>query len=134
MGTVFWFHFPYLGDLDARHLGIGAIALSIGLIKGKLILDRTANRIIERVETLSEPNPLKSIYQMFGPKTIALIVVMMTFGIALRRLGVSFEIRGLVYMAVGAALLWSCWRYWLASFQPRVSAPGAIANSSDPAP
>jgi hypothetical protein len=123
MGLVFWFHFPYLGFLDGRHLGWGAVALSVGLFKGKLILDRTANRVIERVETLQEPNPFKSIFQMFGSKTIALILAMMGFGIALRRAGVSFEIRGLIYIAVGAALLWSCRQYWVASFQPSTSTP-----------
>ena len=115
MGLVFWFHFPYLGFVDGRHLGWGAIALSVGLIKGKLILDRTANRVIERVETLTEPNPLKSVFQMFGAKTIALILAMMGIGIVLRVAGVSFEVRGLIYIAVGTALLWSCRRYWIAS-------------------
>lgn len=117
MGLVFWFHFPYLGFLDARHLEWGALALSIGLIKGKLILDRTANRVIGRVETLQEPNPLKSVFQMFGAKTIALILAMMGIGIVLRIAGVSFEVRGLIYIAVGTALLWSCRRYWIASTQ-----------------
>jgi hypothetical protein len=125
MGLVFWFHFPYLGFLDARHLGFGAIALSIGLIKGKLLLDRTANRVIDRVETLQEPNPFKSIFQMFGAKTIALILAMMGIGLGLRLAGVSFEIRGLIYIAVGAALLWSCRRYWLASGKPPATAPVA---------
>jgi hypothetical protein len=35
----------------------------------------------------------------------------------LRIAGVSFEVRGLIYIAVGAALLWSCRLYWLASGQ-----------------
>lgn len=117
MGLVFWFHFPYLGFVDAPHLGVGAIALSVGLVKGKLILDRTANRVIDRIDTLQEPNPFKSIFQMFGAKTIALIVGMMSIGIDLRLAGVSFEIRGLIYIAVGIALLWSCRRYWIASMQ-----------------
>lgn len=117
MGLVFWFHFPYLGFLDARHLGIGAIALSVGLLKGKLILDKTANRVIDRVDTLQEPNPFKSVFQMFGAKTIALILAMMGIGIGLRMAGVSFETRGLIYIAVGAALMWSCRRYWMASGQ-----------------
>jgi hypothetical protein len=117
MGLVFWFHFPYLGFLDTQHLTVGALAACAGLVKGKLILDRTAGRVIDRVETLQEPNPLKSVYQMFGAKTIALILAMMTFGIVLRAAGVSFEVRGLIYIAVGMALLWSCRRYWVASFQ-----------------
>lgn len=123
MGLVFWFHFPYLGDLDAQHLGWGVLALSIGLIKGKLILDRTAGRVIERVEALQEPNPFKSVFQMFGAKTIALILAMMTIGIVLRRVGVSFEIRGLIYIAVGGALIWSCRRYWLASLRSPDTVP-----------
>jgi hypothetical protein len=117
MGAVFWFHLPYLGFLDRQHLAIGSLAIGIGLLKGKVILDRTANRVIARVDTLSEPNPLKSIGQMFGWKTIALILSMMGIGILLRRVGVSFEIRGLIYLAVGVALLWSCRRYWQAAFR-----------------
>jgi hypothetical protein len=117
MGLLFWFHLPYLGFLDAEHLGIGSAALAVGLIKGKVVLDRTANRVIERVETLQEPNPFKSVFAMFGGKTIALIVTMMLIGLGLRIAGVSFEIRGLIYIAVGAALLWSCRRYWMASFE-----------------
>lgn len=119
MGLVFWFHLPYLGFLDWQHLSGGAIALSVGLLKGKVILDRTANRVIERVDTLAEPNPVKSIFQMFGGKTIALILAMMGIGIILRLAGVSFEIRGLIYIAVGMALIWSCRRYWTASFEPQ---------------
>ncbi|MCU0547829.1 MAG: hypothetical protein MUC48_00645 [Leptolyngbya sp. Prado105] len=117
MGLLFWFHLPYLGFLDAEHLGFGSVALAVGLIKGKVILDRTANRVIERVDTLQEPNPFKSVFQMFGGKTIALIAAMMLIGLGLRIAGVSFEIRGLIYLAVGAALLWSCRRYWVASFE-----------------
>lgn len=118
MGLVFWFHFPYLGFLDTRHVIGGTGALSVGLIKGKFILDKTANRVIERVETLAEPNPLKSVFQMFGAKTIILILAMMGIGIVLRLAGVSFEVRGLIYIAVGTALVWSCRRYWMASVQP----------------
>ena len=117
MGMKFWFQFPYLGFLDAKHLGFGAIALLIGVAKGKFVLDKTANRVIERVDELQEPNPLKSIFRMFGGKTIGLILAMMTIGLGLRKAGVSYEIRGLIYLAVGAALLWSCRQYWIASTQ-----------------
>ncbi|BAS55214.1 hypothetical protein NIES2135_55180 [Leptolyngbya boryana NIES-2135] len=120
MGLLFWFHLPYLGFLDAQHLGFGSLALSVGLIKGKFVLDRTANRVIERAETLQEPNPIKSVFQLFGGKTIALIATMMLFGLGLRIAGVSYEIRGLIYLAVGAALLWSCRRYWSAAFQGEI--------------
>lgn len=115
MGMKFWFQFPYLGFLDAKHLGLGAVALSVGVLKGKVVLDKTANGVIERVDALQEPNPFKSVFQMFGAKTIGLIILMMTIGLALRKAGVSYEIRGLIYLAVGAALLWSCRRYWIAA-------------------
>ena len=117
MGSIFWFHFPYLGDFDVRHIAIGSGALTIGLLKGKFVLDKTAARVIDRTGTLSEPNPFKSVFQMFGGKTIALIVSMMGIGVILRAMGVSFEIRGLIYLAVGTALLWSCRQYWKSSFQ-----------------
>ena len=117
MGSVFWFHFPYLGDLDTRHIAIGSAALTVGLLKGKFILDKTANRVIENTINLQEPNPFKSIFQMFGGKTIALIASMMGIGVVLRAAGVSFEIRGLIYLAVGTGLLWSCRQYWTKLFQ-----------------
>ena len=117
MGGVFWFHFPYLGDLDTEHIAIGSVALTVGLLKGKFILDKTANRVIENTTNLQEPNPFKSIFQMFGGKTIALIASMMGIGVILRAAGVSFEIRGLIYLAVGTGLLWSCRQYWTKSFQ-----------------
>ena len=117
MGGVFWFHFPYLGDLDAEHIAIGFAALSVGLVKGKFVLDKTASRVIENTINLQEPNPFKSIFQMFGGKTIALIASMMGIGVILRAAGVSFEIRGLIYLAVGTGLLWSCRQYWIKSFQ-----------------
>jgi hypothetical protein len=118
MGLIFWFHFPYLGFLDAQHVSIGVIAAGVGLFKGKFILEKTAGRTIDRVADLNEPNPLKSVYQMFGGKTIALILSMMGIGIVLRVAGVSFEVRGLIYIAVGIALLWSCRRYLSAMNQP----------------
>jgi hypothetical protein len=115
MGSVFWFHLPYLGDLDVRHLGIGMAAIAVGLAKGRFVLDKTANRVIDRTANLQEANPLKSIFQMFGVKTIALIASMMGIGLILRMAGMSYEIRGLIYLAVGTALLWSCVRYWSAA-------------------
>ncbi len=115
MGAIFWFHFPYLGFLDREHLGLGSLALGVGLLKGNFILAKTAARTIDRVETLTETNPFKSILQMFGGKTIALILSMMGIGVILRAAGVSFEIRGLIYIAVGTALLWSAQKYVIAA-------------------
>jgi hypothetical protein len=91
--------------------------LTVGLLKGKFVLDKTASRVIGNTVNLREPNPFKSIFQMFGGKTIALIASMMGIGVILRAAGVSFEIRGLVYLAVGTGLLWSCRQYWTSSFQ-----------------
>ncbi|WP_232432150.1 hypothetical protein [Chamaesiphon minutus] len=115
MGCIFWFHFPYLGFVDKEHIGFGSLALVVGLLKGKFVLEKTAVRTIERANALTETNPVKSIIQMFGGKTIALILAMMGIGIILRAAGVSFEIRGLIYIAVGTALLWSCQRYLVAA-------------------
>jgi hypothetical protein len=116
MGGIFWFHFPYLGDLDPKHLAIGGSAIGIGLAKGKFVLDKTAARVIERSAALTATNPFKSVFEMFGGKTIALIASMMFIGYVLRVAGVSYEIRGLIYLAVGTGLLWSCRNYWRSAF------------------
>jgi hypothetical protein len=126
MGGLFWFHLPYLGDLDARHLAIGGTAIGVGLLKGKFVLDKTAGRVVDRANTLTETNPAKSIFQMFGGKTIALVGAMMFIGYVLRATGVSYEIRGLVYLAVGPALLWSSRNYWTAAFDKAPEAESVV--------
>jgi hypothetical protein len=69
MGSIFWFHFPYWGFVvglaspvaNREHIGFGSLALAVGLLKGKFILEKTAVRTIDRVDALTETNPFKSI-------------------------------------------------------------------------
>lgn len=57
MGSIFWFHFPYLGFVvgvaepvaNREHIGFGSLALALGLLKGKFILEKTAARTIVRL-------------------------------------------------------------------------------------
>ncbi|MEJ2535368.1 MAG: hypothetical protein P8008_07915, partial [Gammaproteobacteria bacterium] len=67
-------------------------------------------------------NAARSLYMMFGPRTLVLIAVMMALGMLLRSGGFSEAVRGFVCLVIGPALLWSSRRYWRASFRPGAEA------------
>jgi hypothetical protein len=78
------------------------LALSIGFLKGHFLLSRMARRNIERILGLS-PQAIQAYLVIFG---------MMAFGIALRHSPVSREVLGVVYLAIGSALMYASAPYW----------------------
>ncbi len=89
-----------------------ALALVLGVVKGHLILDRVARKAVIRIRMRGRE---RCLFGFFSWKTWLLIAVMMGSGIALRRSGTSPEILGVIYMAVGTALLYGDRTYWRAA-------------------
>jgi hypothetical protein len=111
MGGIFWFHFPATIFLDKQHILFGTLAVSVGILKGQYILDRSARKTIERLDASAATNPLSRLSDMFGWRQVLLIAAMIGLGVILRVCGVNAELRGLLYLAVGVGLLWGCRRY-----------------------
>jgi hypothetical protein len=94
----------------APFVAVGAIA--IGAAKSRLVLDRAARRIIERIRVRGDGRCLGGFLSL---RTWALVVVMMAAGRLLRG-NVAHGIVGPLYVAVGTALClssrlsWQAWR------------------------
>jgi hypothetical protein len=92
-------------------IGFLAISLFLGLGKSLLILDRVSKRIVKRIELRGEGRCLASFYSL---RIWAIVIIMMLLGRILRGAGISYSLLGLIYAAVGTALLMSSRFIWLA--------------------
>lgn len=90
------------GGEEAAAVVLIAIALFVGHLKGRYLLRRAARRAIDRIRNL--PNP-SSIISLYAPRYYFLVAVMIGLGITMRLLGVSADLRGVIDVAVGAALI-----------------------------
>jgi len=87
------------GLLSLSLVGIGLI---LGLLKGRTVLAKAANRIVDRILTLPQP---ASILLVYGRRTYILIFSMMGLGVVMRLTGVPELVRGTVLVAVGTGLI-----------------------------
>lgn len=110
-GGIFLFGGRTMSELDARYgtggpgmaEGIGlVIALAIGFGKGNFVLPKIARKNIARIEQLPPRSPF---YMTFSLKSWFLILGMMLIGTIIRLLGAPHFVRGVIYVAVGFALL-----------------------------
>jgi len=99
----------------------GIVAALIGLIKGKFVLSKTANRNKTRIHNLNDPVGLKD---LFSKPFYFLIPMMMGLGIILRTfnqyLG-GYIVVAAIYCGVGMALIVSSRVYWFADLQNSLS-------------
>ena len=94
-------------------------AIGLGLLKSRLVLDRTARRNTARLAARQDGGCIGGVYswRMWG-----LIVLMMVGGRLLRASGLSGLVVGFVYVAVGTALCRSSrllWQQWQSVVRPQ---------------
>lgn len=100
-GAVDWLLHPFLF----------CCALLVGLVKGRLLLDRLARKNVKRLNAYSQPVFLG---RVFPVKTWVVIAAMILLGRLLRYSSLTPEIKGTVSLAVAVALLWTGRLYWQA--------------------
>jgi len=89
------------------------LAMILGVIKGKFVLFKAANRAVKRIYG----HPEKACFvSMFSWKTWILIGCMMFMGQILRSLPYPRDYLGLVYVLIGPALATSSIVYWKSFF------------------
>ena len=86
-------------------------ALLIGSLKSHLILDRSAERVIDRIRGFGDRTCLGAVYSW---RTWGLVLLMMTLGIGLRRSQLMPVAVDLVSITIGWALFYSSRRTWRA--------------------
>ncbi|MEN8232829.1 MAG: hypothetical protein ABFR35_09150 [Thermodesulfobacteriota bacterium] len=95
-----------------NHLWYGLIGLLLGTAKAFFILDRMARKNIKRIKEFEDKICFGSVYSL---KTWVMVAAMIVLGRFLRTTVLPGEIIGLVYTAVGLALMLSSrlmWNEW----------------------
>jgi len=97
--------------LRESHLWYGVFGLVLGTFKAFLILDRVARKNIKRIKEFEDKVCFGSVYSL---KTWFLVAAMIGLGRFLRTTHIlPGEIVGLIYSAVGIALLLSSRLMWI---------------------
>ena len=79
-----------------------AAGLGIGFLKGRFVLSKTVHRVATRIASLPLPIRYSSVY----PSSYWMVLSgMMMLGISLRFLPIPIDIRGLIDVAIGSALI-----------------------------
>ena len=115
---AFWL----LENVEAKGIVLMFVAVGLGLGKGLLILDRTANRNISRIKLRGEDRCFGG---FLSPRIWILVIGMMLLGRLLRTSGLPRPLLGVIYGAVGIGLLFSSrliWRAWKNQGEEKVSA------------
>jgi hypothetical protein len=86
-------------------------AAGLGFGKSLLVLDRTADRIINRIKARGED---RCVGGFLSPRVWILVIAMILLGRILRTIGLPRPLLGLIYGAVGVGLLFSSRHIWSA--------------------
>jgi hypothetical protein len=101
------------------------LAAAVGLTKAFIILKHTANRVIRRIRASGDD---RCIGGFFSWRTWVLVLIMIAAGTLLRRSDISRGVVGLVYVAIGIALLAAStlpWRAWYRNLDRTPAGDGA---------
>lgn len=93
-----WFHL----SSDQAAMVLVAAALGVGYFKSKVVFSKAVERGVKHIASLPELAPIQAV---FTSKYLVLIGIMMGIGMAMKWLGVPYDIRGFIDVAVGSALI-----------------------------
>ena len=78
------------------------LSLAVGFIKGRLVLSKSAQRVVRRI--LSLPNPIH-LSQAYSKGYLMLVGGMVLMGMSLKWLNLPLDVRGAIDVAIGSALM-----------------------------
>ena len=91
-----------------------SMVIVLGVLKGQLLLSRTASSMIGHIRCLDERSPF---WKVYAPPMYLTVVTMVAFGIICRWIGAHWHIYwiiGYLYSAIGIALFTSSASFWRA--------------------
>lgn len=100
-GALLPFLKSVIGSTEQACLVLVCLGLFIGFLKGRLVLSKSANRIIKHITALPNPCSLSSVY----PKSYFILLgSMMSLGMLFKWISMPYDVKGLLDIAIGAAL------------------------------
>ncbi|MDJ0652314.1 MAG: hypothetical protein QNJ27_04850 [Simkaniaceae bacterium] len=106
----------FTNNLEQAILILLCGALFIGFFKGRVILKRSVNRVVNRIRSQPSPLFLKNIY---SKGYLFLVGGMMCTGMVCKYLPFPLDVKGFVDFTVGAALINGSVLYFRAAFTPQ---------------
>jgi hypothetical protein len=100
-------------NMEQAALVLVALGLFIGYFKGKFVLGKSAKQGVARIQGFSNPTALSNIY---SAKYYILLGLMIGLGMSMKYVGLPIDVRGLVDVAVGSALINGSMFYFRACF------------------
>ena len=82
--------------------GLIACALLVGFLKGRFVLSKTADRVVQRIRSQTLPIRLSQVY---APSYWILISAMVCLGVFIRFLPIPIDMRGWIDVVIGSALI-----------------------------
>lgn len=101
-GPLFSLFSPQLLTYEEAALAFVVIGLGIGYLKGKTVFAKTVRKSVERIISLEAPIPISKIYNL---RYCLLLGLMICLGVSFKYFDLSQDIRGLVDIAIGSALI-----------------------------
>ncbi len=106
---------PIAGGREKAAMTLIVIGLILGFLKARFVLIKTVRRVVERI--LGLPLPIK-ISQVYSKNYLMLICGMILLGLSMKWLGFSTEVRGLIDVAIGSALMNGAVAYFRLALRP----------------
>ncbi len=103
----------FTGDQEYAVLLCISFALFLGFLKGKFVLKKTVTRISARFFSFQRPMSLKEVYPRYY---LLIILVMMSMGMFFKFIPIASEFKGMIDVAVGAALINGSLQYFRMAF------------------
>lgn len=100
--SILTFFDRFVSDRANAVVLVVTVALMVGYLKGKMVLSKSVDRQIKRIESLPNPGPLK---QLYGKGYYLLIASMILLGISLRFWPITLDTRGAIDLTIGSALI-----------------------------
>jgi hypothetical protein len=108
----------FAGGLEQAALVLVAFSLLIGYLKGRYVLGKSAYKGVERIRLFSNPTSLTNIY---SAKYYILLAAMVGLGMSVKFLGLPVDVRGMIDVAIGSALINGAMIYFRLAFERNVA-------------
>ncbi len=92
------------GSREKAAIFLISSAIFLGFIKGRTLLAKTAKRIIHRIQTKVEGEKIP-IYQVYDRKYYLILALMMGIGAVFRLSAIALDVRGVIDITIGSALI-----------------------------
>ncbi len=93
---------PIAGGREQAALVLIVIGLILGFMKGRFVFVKTVKKVVERILKLELPIKFSQVY---SKGYLILIGGMVMLGMSMKWLGLPDEVRGLIDVAIGSALM-----------------------------